>query len=136
MPKRRGIGSCGSPADQLQTQKTLETLTFYLGEPLRIHNKSKKLKGFLSFSVIINTLLFLIMAYFKLLSTDQKSAVFIDFWGRYCLFIMVHWIHNLCKIYIQDTSFESFSFIDYYFQYPSGLSAMKPIKNILLLNGS
>lgn len=48
--------------------------------------QKKKLKQFLSFLVVSNTLLFLVMAYFHLLSTDPKSAVFIDFWGRFTVY--------------------------------------------------
>ncbi len=48
--------------------------------------QKKKLKQFLSFLVVGNTLLFLVMAYFHLLSTDPKSAVFIDFWGRFTVY--------------------------------------------------
>jgi hypothetical protein len=44
------------------------------------------LKLFLSFLVVANTLLFLVMAYFHLLSTDPKSAVFVDFWGRFTVY--------------------------------------------------
>jgi hypothetical protein len=50
--------------------------------------QKKKLKQFLSFLVVGNTLLFLVMAYFHLLSTDPKSAVFIDFWGRFTVYSM------------------------------------------------
>jgi hypothetical protein len=46
----------------------------------------KALKLLLSFFVITNTVLFLVMAYFHLLSTDPKSAVFIDFWGRFTVY--------------------------------------------------
>lgn len=52
---------------------------------MELHQK-KKLKLFLSFLVVSNTLLFLVMAYFHLLSTDPKSAVFIDFWGRFTVY--------------------------------------------------
>jgi hypothetical protein len=48
--------------------------------------QKKKLKQLLSFLVVVNTLLFLVMAYFHLLSTDAKSAVFIDFWGRFTVY--------------------------------------------------
>jgi hypothetical protein len=48
--------------------------------------QKKKLKLFLSFLVVTNTLLFLVMAYFHMLSTDPKSAVFIDFWGRFTVY--------------------------------------------------
>ncbi|NOT83819.1 MAG: hypothetical protein HOP02_03355 [Methylococcaceae bacterium] len=44
------------------------------------------LKQMLAFLVVANTLLFLVMAYFHLLSTDPKSAVFIDFWGRFTVY--------------------------------------------------
>ena len=52
---------------------------------MELHQK-KKLKLFLSFLVVSNTLLFLVMAYYDLLSTDPKSAVFIDFWGRFTVY--------------------------------------------------
>ncbi len=48
--------------------------------------EKKILKLFLSFLVVTNTLLFLVMAYFHLLSTDPKSAVFVDFWGRFTVY--------------------------------------------------
>ena len=48
--------------------------------------QKKMIRYFLSLLVVINTLLFLIMAYFHLLSTDPKSAVFIDFWGRFTVY--------------------------------------------------
>jgi hypothetical protein len=48
--------------------------------------QKKALKLFLSCLVVVNTLLFLVMAYFHLLSTDPKSAVFIDFWGRFTVY--------------------------------------------------
>ncbi len=48
--------------------------------------QKKKLKLFLSVLVVSNTLLFLVMAYFHLLSTDPKSAVFVDFWGRFTVY--------------------------------------------------
>jgi hypothetical protein len=48
--------------------------------------QKQRLKGFLSFLVVGNTVLFLVMAYFHLLSTDPKSAVFIDFWGRFTVY--------------------------------------------------
>ncbi|MCX7099892.1 MAG: hypothetical protein NTV43_18510 [Methylococcales bacterium] len=46
----------------------------------------QNLRLFLSFLVVSNTLLFLVLAYFHLLSTDPKSAVFIDFWGRFTVY--------------------------------------------------
>ena len=46
----------------------------------------KNLKYFFSFLIVANTVLFLVMAYFHLLSTDSKSAVFIDFWGRFTVY--------------------------------------------------
>jgi len=45
-----------------------------------------KLKTFFAFLVIANTLLFLVMAYCHWLSTDPKSAVFVDFWGRFTVY--------------------------------------------------
>lgn len=44
------------------------------------------LKYLLPFLIISNTVLFLVMAYFHLLSSDPKSAVFIDFWGRFTVY--------------------------------------------------
>jgi hypothetical protein len=48
--------------------------------------QKQQLKYFLFSLVVINTVLFLMMAYFHLLSTDPKSAVFIDFWGRFTVY--------------------------------------------------
>jgi hypothetical protein len=48
--------------------------------------QKQSLKLILSTLVVGNTLLFLVMAYFHLLSTDAKSAVFIDFWGRFTVY--------------------------------------------------
>jgi hypothetical protein len=48
--------------------------------------QKKTLKLFLSFLVVANTVIFLVMAYFHLLSTDPKSAVFVDFWGRFTVY--------------------------------------------------
>lgn len=48
--------------------------------------QKRKLKLLLSFLVVSNTLLFLVLAYFHMLSTDPKSAVFIDFWGRFTVY--------------------------------------------------
>jgi hypothetical protein len=48
--------------------------------------QKKTLKLLLSSLVVTNTLLFLVMAYFHLLSTDPKSAVFVDFWGRFTVY--------------------------------------------------
>ncbi len=50
--------------------------------------KNKKLKLFFGFLVVANTLLFLAMAYFHMLSTDLKAAVFVDFWGRFTVYSM------------------------------------------------
>ena len=50
--------------------------------------QKQNLKLFLSFLVVANTVIFLVMAYFHLLSTDPKSAVFIDFWGRFTVYSM------------------------------------------------
>jgi hypothetical protein len=49
-------------------------------------SQKQTLRLFLSFVVVANTLLFLVMAYFHILSTDPKSAVFIDFWGRFTVY--------------------------------------------------
>ncbi len=48
--------------------------------------QKQKIKLLLSFLVVSNTVLFLVMAYFHLLSTDPKSAVFVDFWGRFTVY--------------------------------------------------
>lgn len=49
---------------------------------------SQMLKYFFGFLVVANTLLFLVMANLHQLSTDPKSAVFIDFWGRFTVYSM------------------------------------------------
>ena len=48
----------------------------------------KRLENLLAFLVVGNTLLFLVLAYFHLLSTAPKAAVFIDFWGRFTVYSM------------------------------------------------
>ena len=48
----------------------------------------KTLEHVLAFLVVGNTLLFLLLAYFHLLSTAPKAAVFIDFWGRFTVYSM------------------------------------------------
>jgi hypothetical protein len=48
----------------------------------------RTLEHFLAFLVVGNTLLFLLLAYFHLLSTAPKAAVFIDFWGRFTVYSM------------------------------------------------
>lgn len=48
--------------------------------------RNKMIKNALAFLVVANTVIFLFMAYFHLLSTDPKSAVFIDFWGRFTVY--------------------------------------------------
>lgn len=48
--------------------------------------QKKIIKYVLSTLVVVNTLLFLVMAYFHLLSSDPTSAVFIDFWGRFTVY--------------------------------------------------
>jgi hypothetical protein len=62
------------------------------------------LKLFLSFLVVANTVIFLVMAYFHLLSTDPKSAVFIDFWGRYTVYSLWFIGFALYVKYISKTS--------------------------------
>jgi hypothetical protein len=66
--------------------------------------QKNKLKLFLSFLVVGNTLLFLVMAYFHLLSTDPKSAVFIDFWGRFMVYSL--WFIGFA-LYIKYVSMNS-----------------------------
>ena len=70
---------------------------------MELHQK-KKLKLFLSFLVVGNTLLFLVMAYFHLLSTDPKSAVFIDFWGRFTVYSLWFIGFALYVKYVSKTS--------------------------------
>ncbi len=48
----------------------------------------KMVEHFLAFLVVGNTLLFLLLAYFHLLSTAPEAAVFIDFWGRFTVYSM------------------------------------------------
>jgi hypothetical protein len=48
----------------------------------------RTLEHVLAFLVVGNTLLFLLLAYFHLLSTAPKAAVFIDFWGRFTVYSM------------------------------------------------
>jgi hypothetical protein len=43
-------------------------------------------KQVLTFLVCANTVSFLLLAYLHLLPTDPKSAIFIDFWGRFTVY--------------------------------------------------
>jgi hypothetical protein len=43
--------------------------------------QKKTIKQILTFLVVGNTLFFLVLAYFHLLCTDPRAAVFIDFLG-------------------------------------------------------
>jgi hypothetical protein len=54
---------------------------------LQLNNK-KTIERFLAFLVVSNTVLFLLLAYLHALSTDPKSAVLIDFWGRFTVYSM------------------------------------------------
>lgn len=46
----------------------------------------KRIEQFLVFLIASNALLFLLLAYWGKLSTDPKDLVFIDFWGRLCVY--------------------------------------------------
>lgn len=50
--------------------------------------KNRNLKFFFGFLVVANTVLFLVMAYYQMLSTAPKAAVFVDFWGRFTVYSM------------------------------------------------
>ena len=65
--------------------------------------QKQNLKLFLSFLVVANTVIFLVMAYFHLLSTDPKSAVFIDFWGRFTVYSLWFIGFTLYLKYISKT---------------------------------
>ncbi|HYN55148.1 MAG TPA: hypothetical protein VES38_10630, partial [Methylotenera sp.] len=73
---------------------------------------NKNLKHFFGFLVAGNTVLFLMMAYFHWLSTDPKSAVFVDFWGRFTVYSM--WFIGFAL----------------YIKY---ISPIKPLRSIVLL---
>ena len=74
--------------------------------------KKRNLKNLLAFLVVANTAIFLIMAYFHWLSTDAKSAVFIDFWGRFTVYSL--WFIGFAL----------------YLKY---ISPNKPLRNIVLI---
>ena len=63
--------------------------------------ENKNLKSFFGFLVVANTLLFLVMAYLHLLSTDAKSAVFIDFWGRITVYSLWVLCYEAYKKYVE-----------------------------------
>jgi hypothetical protein len=71
--------------------------------------QKKMLRHFLSFLVVGNTFLFLVMAYFHLLSTDPKSAVFIDFWGRFTVYSLWFIGFAMYLKYISKTSLVKWS---------------------------
>lgn len=55
--------------------------------------------------VFTNTILFLLLAYLKLLSTDPKSAVFIDFWGRFTVYSLWYIMYTMYRTYIETNRF-------------------------------
>ncbi len=72
----------------------------------------KALNYLMGMLVVSNTAVFLVLANLHVLSTNPKSAVFIDFWGRFTVYSM--W-------------FIGFSL---YVRY---ISPIKPLKNMVLL---
>ena len=69
---------------------------------MKIQSKQiiKKILGFL---VVSNTVLFLVLAYFNLLSTAPKDAVFIDFWGRFTVYSLWFIGFSVYAKYISNT---------------------------------
>ena|SRR5437868_5933464 len=57
-----------------------------------------------AFSILVyaNTVIFLALAYFHMLSTDPKSAVFIDFWGRFTVYSLWFIGYLLYRKYLED----------------------------------
>ena len=49
-----------------------------------------------------NAVLFLLLAYLEKLSTNPKDLVFIDFWGRLCVYSLWFVGYALYRIYIVD----------------------------------
>ncbi len=56
--------------------------------------------AFMAF-VFSNTALFLLLAYLQQLSTDPKSAVFIDFWGRFTVYSLWYIMYALYRKYLE-----------------------------------
>jgi hypothetical protein len=58
---------------------------------LKYVSKTTYVKWLVLSLIIINIPVFLLMAYFDMISNTPDTLVFVDFWGAYyCLFTMVH----------------------------------------------
>ena len=65
----------------------------------------KRIEQFLVFFIGGNALLFLSLAYFEKLSTNPKDLVFIDFWGRLCVYSLWFVGYALYRKYLLHREF-------------------------------
>ena len=65
----------------------------------------KKTELFLVFLIAVNAFVFLLLAYLGKLSTAAKDLVFIDFWGRLCVYSLWFTGYALYRKYLPEKSF-------------------------------
>ncbi len=65
----------------------------------------KRIERFLVFLIASNASLFLLLAYFGKLSTNLKDLVFIDFWGRLCVYSLWFTGYAFYRKYLPERSF-------------------------------
>jgi hypothetical protein len=65
----------------------------------------KNLRLFLSFLVVGNTLVFLILAFLGMISNNPKTLIFIDFWGRLTVYSFWFTSYAFYRIYVYNKVF-------------------------------
>ena len=65
----------------------------------------KIIKNILGFLVFANTVIFLLLAYLHQLPNDPKSAIFIDFWGRFTVYSLWFIGYVLYRRYLEKIKF-------------------------------
>jgi len=62
----------------------------------------KNIRLALSFLVVGNTLIFLVLAFLGMISNNPKTLIFIDFWGRLTVYSFWFISYALYRLYIYD----------------------------------
>ncbi|GEM_PF-934233 len=62
----------------------------------------KNIRLALSFLVTGNTLVFLVLAYFGMISNNPKTLIFIDFWGRLTVYSFWFISYAIYRLYLFD----------------------------------
>jgi hypothetical protein len=65
----------------------------------------KNIQRFLGIVVAANAIIFLILAYLQVFSSSPRAIVFIDFWGRLCVYSLWFTGYTLYRKYLPKKSF-------------------------------